>query len=66
MYLRTDSVKSRENIFFRKNEKERSENITEIDIKGTKINQLLSDKYDKLYGEFDWVLFENNLFNVEK
>ena len=65
MYLRTESIKSKENLFFHQSQKE-EEYDSNIGFVNRKINKLLGEKSDNLFGEFEWVIFENKLFNVKE
>lgn len=65
-FLRTDSIKSREDIFFEKKSAREDLYSSELRPLNTKINKLLGDRFGNLHGDFDWVLFENKLFNVKQ
>ena len=65
MYLRTEAIKSKENLFFHQSQKE-EEYDSNIGFVNRKINKLLGEKSDNLFGEFEWVIFENKLFNVKE
>lgn len=66
MYKRTESAKSREDIFFEKKIEKDHQYDTEVYAQDKKIDRLYQFRQENLYSQFEWVMFENKLFNIKK
>jgi hypothetical protein len=61
-------VKSRENVFFDKKEEDEEQQRydTEVYVPDKKIDRLLKNKKNDMFSQFEWILFQNKVFNIKE